>query len=120
MRILHLSIGIVVLILLMISGCISGNVTEGPEADVVQSTVAPQVTETEEEEPVAEEIQTQSVPLGFTATVTEIVTEREVYHSNEVMEFTVTVELAQGEGQAYYFTSDLTYDYVKINADYRT
>jgi glutamate N-acetyltransferase/amino-acid N-acetyltransferase len=35
-------------------------------------------------------------------------------------EFTVTVELALGEGQAYYYTSDLTYDYVKINADYRT
>ncbi len=35
-------------------------------------------------------------------------------------EFTVTVDLALGEGSAYYFTSDLSYDYVKINADYRT
>ena len=35
-------------------------------------------------------------------------------------EFTVTVELALGEGSAYYYTSDLTYDYIKINADYRT
>jgi glutamate N-acetyltransferase/amino-acid N-acetyltransferase len=35
-------------------------------------------------------------------------------------EFTVTVDLALGEGSAYYYTSDLTYDYVKINADYRT
>jgi glutamate N-acetyltransferase/amino-acid N-acetyltransferase len=35
-------------------------------------------------------------------------------------EFTVTIDLAQGEGSAYYYTSDLTYDYVKINADYRT
>ena len=35
-------------------------------------------------------------------------------------EFTVTVDLTLGEGSAYYYTSDLTYDYVKINADYRT
>lgn len=35
-------------------------------------------------------------------------------------EFTVTVDLALGEGSAYYYTSDLTYDYVKINADYRS
>jgi glutamate N-acetyltransferase/amino-acid N-acetyltransferase len=35
-------------------------------------------------------------------------------------EFTVTVDLALGDGSAYYYTSDLTYDYVKINADYRT
>jgi glutamate N-acetyltransferase/amino-acid N-acetyltransferase len=35
-------------------------------------------------------------------------------------EFTVVVDLALGEGCADYYTSDLTYDYVKINADYRT
>jgi len=35
-------------------------------------------------------------------------------------EFTVTVELGLGSGSAYYFTSDLSYDYVRINADYRT
>ncbi len=35
-------------------------------------------------------------------------------------EFCVTVDLHQGTGSASYFTSDLTYDYVKINADYRT
>jgi glutamate N-acetyltransferase/amino-acid N-acetyltransferase len=35
-------------------------------------------------------------------------------------EFTVTIDLKLGDGQAYYYTSDLTYDYVKINADYRT
>ncbi len=35
-------------------------------------------------------------------------------------EFTVTIDLALGKGRAYYYTSDLTYDYVKINADYRT
>jgi glutamate N-acetyltransferase/amino-acid N-acetyltransferase len=35
-------------------------------------------------------------------------------------EFTVTVDLHLGEGEATVYTSDLSYDYVKINADYRT
>jgi len=35
-------------------------------------------------------------------------------------EFTVTIDLGLGEGNAYYYTSDLTYDYVRINAAYRT
>lgn len=35
-------------------------------------------------------------------------------------EFTVTIDLGIGDGEASYYTSDLTYDYVKINADYRT
>jgi glutamate N-acetyltransferase / amino-acid N-acetyltransferase len=35
-------------------------------------------------------------------------------------EFTVTIELGLGAGSAYYYTSDLTYDYVRINAAYRT
>ena len=35
-------------------------------------------------------------------------------------EFSVTVDLKLGEGEATVYTSDLSYDYVKINADYRT
>jgi glutamate N-acetyltransferase / amino-acid N-acetyltransferase len=35
-------------------------------------------------------------------------------------EFTVTVDLHLGSGESSYYTSDLTYDYVKINAAYRT
>jgi glutamate N-acetyltransferase/amino-acid N-acetyltransferase len=35
-------------------------------------------------------------------------------------EFSVTVDLNLGEGLATVFTTDLSYDYVKINADYRT
>jgi glutamate N-acetyltransferase/amino-acid N-acetyltransferase len=35
-------------------------------------------------------------------------------------EFDVNIELSLGDGQAVYYTSDLTYDYIKINADYRT
>jgi glutamate N-acetyltransferase/amino-acid N-acetyltransferase len=35
-------------------------------------------------------------------------------------EFTVTVDLHLGSGSATVYTSDLSYEYVKINADYRT
>lgn len=35
-------------------------------------------------------------------------------------EFSVTVDLKLGEGISTVYTSDLSYDYVKINADYRT
>jgi glutamate N-acetyltransferase/amino-acid N-acetyltransferase len=35
-------------------------------------------------------------------------------------EFSVTVDLKLGQGKATVYTSDLSYDYVKINADYRT
>jgi glutamate N-acetyltransferase / amino-acid N-acetyltransferase len=35
-------------------------------------------------------------------------------------EFTVTIDLNVGAGEAAVYTSDLSYDYVKINADYRT
>ncbi len=35
-------------------------------------------------------------------------------------EFCVTIDLHQGSDSASYYTSDLTYDYVKINADYRS
>jgi len=35
-------------------------------------------------------------------------------------EFAVRIDLGLGDGRAEYYTSDLTYDYVKINADYRT
>jgi glutamate N-acetyltransferase/amino-acid N-acetyltransferase len=34
--------------------------------------------------------------------------------------FVVTIDLHLGEGESSYYTSDLNYDYVKINADYRT
>ena len=33
---------------------------------------------------------------------------------------TIELDLALGDGRASYLTSDLSYDYVKINADYRT
>jgi glutamate N-acetyltransferase/amino-acid N-acetyltransferase len=33
---------------------------------------------------------------------------------------TIELDLALGDGSASYLTSDLSYDYVRINADYRT
>ena len=33
---------------------------------------------------------------------------------------TISLDLALGEGTASYLTSDLSYDYVRINAEYRT
>jgi glutamate N-acetyltransferase / amino-acid N-acetyltransferase len=35
-------------------------------------------------------------------------------------EFVVTIDLNQGEAESSYYTSDLGYEYIKINADYRT
>ena len=35
-------------------------------------------------------------------------------------EFTVTLDLGLGEASAFYLSSDLTYDYVRINAEYHT
>ncbi len=35
-------------------------------------------------------------------------------------EITYTINLNQGDGEYYVYTCDLSYDYVKINADYRT
>ncbi len=35
-------------------------------------------------------------------------------------EFTVTVDLGLGTGSAWYYTADLGYEYVRINADYRS
>lgn len=35
-------------------------------------------------------------------------------------EFTVTIDLHLGPGEADYYTSDLTYDYVRINGSYRS
>jgi glutamate N-acetyltransferase/amino-acid N-acetyltransferase len=35
-------------------------------------------------------------------------------------EFVVTIDLHQGAAESCYYTSDLSYEYVKINADYRT
>lgn len=46
--------------------------------------------------------------------------EREATAVLKQPEFRVTVDLGLGAGTCSYYTSDLTYDYVRINADYRT
>jgi glutamate N-acetyltransferase/amino-acid N-acetyltransferase len=35
-------------------------------------------------------------------------------------EFSITIELHQGEGSCVFWTTDLTAEYVRINADYST
>ncbi len=35
-------------------------------------------------------------------------------------EFQIRIDLGAGDGEAFYWTSDLSHDYVRINADYRT
>jgi glutamate N-acetyltransferase / amino-acid N-acetyltransferase len=35
-------------------------------------------------------------------------------------EFSITIELNQGDGSCVFWTTDLTADYVRINADYST
>ena len=47
----------------------------------------------------------------------------DVERAAEVMkssEFSVNIGLHMGAGEAFYYTSDLTYEYVKINAEYHT
>lgn len=46
--------------------------------------------------------------------------ERRAHQIMQRPRFPVRIELKQGRGSARVFTSDLTYDYVKINAEYRT
>ncbi len=46
--------------------------------------------------------------------------EREATLKMKNREFRVTIDLKRGDGQATVYTCDLSYDYVRINADYRT
>jgi len=46
--------------------------------------------------------------------------EREVAKVMKDKEFTIHVDLGMGVKEICYWTSDLSYDYIKINADYRT
>ena len=46
--------------------------------------------------------------------------EKEVAEIMKNKEFVIQADLGMGSEEIYYWTSDLSYDYVKINADYRT
>jgi glutamate N-acetyltransferase/amino-acid N-acetyltransferase len=46
--------------------------------------------------------------------------ERKIARVFKQKEFTITVQLGQGHAQAHRWTTDLSYDYVRINASYRS
>lgn len=47
-------------------------------------------------------------------------TERKIAQVFKQKEFAITVQLGQGQAQAHKWTTDLSYDYVRINASYRS
>jgi len=55
----------------------------------------------------------RGVGLGLAA-------ERRIAKVFQRKEFTITVGLAQGSHRAHLWTTDLSYDYVRINASYRS
>jgi glutamate N-acetyltransferase / amino-acid N-acetyltransferase len=46
--------------------------------------------------------------------------ERKIARVFKEKEFTITVHLGQGRAAAHMWTTDLSYDYVRINASYRS
>jgi glutamate N-acetyltransferase/amino-acid N-acetyltransferase len=51
---------------------------------------------------------------------TGLVAERKIARVFKQKEFTISVNLGQGRAQAHMWTTDLSYDYVRINASYRS
>lgn len=51
---------------------------------------------------------------------TGLAAEREIARVFKRKEFTIAVDLGQGRAQAHMWTTDLSYDYVRINASYRS
>ena len=47
-------------------------------------------------------------------------TEKRVYRVMKKPEYTITVKLGEGKGSWRIWTTDLSYEYVKINASYRS
>jgi glutamate N-acetyltransferase/amino-acid N-acetyltransferase len=66
------------------------------------------------------EIRFNEVPVARNGLSTGPELEEKATQVLKTPEFTVTVDLHLGRGKSVYYTSDLTYDYVKINAAYRT
>ena len=60
------------------------------------------------------------VPVALNSLSTGIEREQQAANVLQRDEFEVMIDLHQGTAQASYFTSDLGYEYVRINADYRT
>jgi glutamate N-acetyltransferase/amino-acid N-acetyltransferase len=66
------------------------------------------------------DIRFNEVPVAKNGLTTGREMEEKATQVLKTPEFTVTIDLHLGRGESVYFTSDLTYDYVKINAAYRT
>ncbi len=60
------------------------------------------------------------IPVARNGLTTGPELEAEASEILKLPEFVVRIDLHQGAASASYYTSDLGYDYIKINADYRT
>jgi len=66
------------------------------------------------------DISFNQVPVARNGLTTGPELEAEASQVLKLSEFVVRIDLHQGAANASYYTSDLGYDYIKINADYRT
>ena len=66
------------------------------------------------------DISFNQVPVAVNGLAVGRENEAEATKVLQLDEFVVTINLHQGEAESSYYTSDLSYEYVRINADYRT
>jgi glutamate N-acetyltransferase/amino-acid N-acetyltransferase len=66
------------------------------------------------------DISFNQIPVAISGLAVGPEQEAEATKVLQLDEFTVTIDLHQGEAGSSYYTSDLSYEYVKINAAYRT
>ena len=66
------------------------------------------------------DISFNQVPVAINGLAVGAEQEAEATKVLQLDEFVVTIDLHQGGAESSYYTSDLSYEYVKINADYRT
>ncbi len=66
------------------------------------------------------DIRFNDVPVAEKGLALGVEQEAEATRVLQLDEFVVTIDLHQGKAESRYYTSDLSYEYVKINADYRT
>ena len=66
------------------------------------------------------DISFNQVPVAQNGLSTGPAFETEATDVLKLDEFCVNIDLHQGDAEASYYTSDLGYEYIKINADYRT
>jgi hypothetical protein len=92
MRIVHLSLGIVFIIMLLVSGCVSDVRSGAEESQEAGDDVLKEQDVVQEEPEAVEEAPGESAPEGLEASVRDIVTEKGLYHSAELMRFNATVE----------------------------